>query len=112
MSGIELQDRLIAAGHKGSHHFHDGLPRRADKARAIKAGAFGFLTKPFAQNTLMDCVPPAARKLKASGNLPDAPSSKLLIKINTAPRQSFALSPACRRICRDPTGSAVSPWAA
>ena len=61
MSGIELQDRLIAAGHKIPIIFMTAFPEERTKTRAIKAGAFGFLTKPFAQNTLLDCVHSALR---------------------------------------------------
>ena len=61
ISGIELQDRLIAAGHKIPVIFMTAFPEERTKTRAIKAGAFGFLTKPFAQNTLMDCVNSALR---------------------------------------------------
>ena len=61
MSGVELQDRLIAAGHKVPIIFMTAFPEERTKARAIKAGAFGFLTKPFAQNALLDCVNSALR---------------------------------------------------
>jgi FixJ family two-component response regulator len=61
MSGVELQDRLIAAGHKIPVIFMTAFPEERTKTRAIKAGAFGFLTKPFAQNTLLDCVHSALR---------------------------------------------------
>ena len=61
MGGIELQDRLIDAGHKIPVIFMTAFPEERTKARAIKAGAFGFLTKPFAQNTLLDCVHSALR---------------------------------------------------
>jgi FixJ family two-component response regulator len=37
------------------------FPEERTKTRAIKAGAFGFLTKPFAQNALLDCVNSALR---------------------------------------------------
>ena len=61
MSGIDLQDRLIAAGHKIPVIFMTAFPEERTKTRAIKAGAFGFLTKPFPQNTLLDCVHSALR---------------------------------------------------
>jgi len=61
MSGIELQDRLIAAGHKIPIIFMTAFPEERAKTRAIKAGAFGFLTKPFAQNALLGCVHSALR---------------------------------------------------
>jgi FixJ family two-component response regulator len=61
MSGVDLQDRLIAAGHKVPVIFMTAFPEERTKARAIKAGAFGFLTKPFAQNALLDCVNSALR---------------------------------------------------
>ena len=61
MGGIELQDRLIDAGHKIPVIFMTAFPQEKTKARAIKAGAFGFLTKPFSQNTLLDCVHSALR---------------------------------------------------
>ena len=62
MSGIELQDQLIAAGHKVPIIFMTAFPEERTKARAIKAGAFGFLTKPFTQNNLLDCVHSALRE--------------------------------------------------
>ena len=61
MSGIELQDRLIAAGHKVPVIFMTAFPEERTKTHAIKAGAFGFLTKPFAQTALLDCVNSALR---------------------------------------------------
>ena len=61
MSGIDLQDRLIAAGHKIPIIFMTAFPEERAKTRAIKAGAFGFLTKPFAQDALLDCVNSALR---------------------------------------------------
>ena len=61
MSGIELQDQLIAAGHTIPVIFMTAFPEERTKTHAIKAGAFGFLTKPFAQNTLLDCVYSALR---------------------------------------------------
>ena len=56
MSGIELQDRLIAAGHKVPVIMMTAFPDEGIRSRAIKAGAVGLLTKPFDQETLLDCV--------------------------------------------------------
>ena len=61
MSGVELQDRLIADGHRVPIIFMTAFPEERTKTRALKAGAFGFLTKPFAQNALLDCVNSALR---------------------------------------------------
>lgn len=62
MSGIELQDQLIAAGHTIPVIFMTAFPEERTKTHAIKAGAFGFLTRPFTQNNLLDCVHSALRE--------------------------------------------------
>ena len=53
MSGIDL---LIAAGHKVPVIMMTAFPDEGIRSRAIKAGAVGLLTKPFDQETLLDCV--------------------------------------------------------
>ena len=61
MSGIELQDRLIAS--------HDGVPiifisAHADeeaRARALASGAIAFLVKPFSDKALLDAIDVAVR---------------------------------------------------
>ena len=56
MSGIDLLHQLIAAGHKVPVIIMTAFPDESIRTRAIKAGAVGLLTKPFDQNTLLDCV--------------------------------------------------------
>jgi FixJ family two-component response regulator len=46
LSGLDLQDRLIAQGHRIPIIFITGHPDDNARARAMKAGAIGFLSKP------------------------------------------------------------------
>jgi FixJ family two-component response regulator len=47
MSGVELQSHLISRGHHLPFIFVTAFPEEANYARAMEAGAIGFLTKPF-----------------------------------------------------------------
>ncbi|MGB2659407.1 MAG: response regulator, partial [Pseudolabrys sp.] len=47
MTGIELQDRLIAQGHRLPVIFITAFPEMTARAQALAAGAVGFLAKPF-----------------------------------------------------------------
>ena len=47
LCGVELQDRLIATGHRFPIIFITGYPDEDVRARAIKSGAIAFLSKPF-----------------------------------------------------------------
>ena len=46
LSGLDLQDRLIARGHRIPIIFITGYPDENVRARAMKAGAVAFLSKP------------------------------------------------------------------
>ena len=54
LSGLDLQDRLIARGHRIPIIFITGFPDDTARARAMKAGALAFLTKPISQHHLVD----------------------------------------------------------
>lgn len=56
MTGIELQDRLIAQGHRLPVIFITAFPEVSARAQAITAGAIGFLTKPFDDQGLIVCL--------------------------------------------------------
>ena len=56
MDGADLQDRLIADGLHTPIIFVTAFPDEGMRARALKAGAYGFLTKPFSDESLMDCL--------------------------------------------------------
>ena len=54
MSGLELQDRLVARGHRIPIIFITGHPDENVRIRAMKAGALAFLTKPVNPHHLVD----------------------------------------------------------
>jgi FixJ family two-component response regulator len=54
LSGIELQDQLIACGNHMPIIFISAIQEEATRAKALKAGAIGFLSKPFREEWLMD----------------------------------------------------------
>jgi FixJ family two-component response regulator len=61
LSGIDLQDRLIARGHRIPIIFVTGHPDENVRLRAMKAGAVGFLTKPFNDEHLHGCLEKALK---------------------------------------------------
>jgi FixJ family two-component response regulator len=56
MTGIELQDRLIAQGHRLPVIFITAFPEMRARAQALAAGAVGFLAKPFNDQGLIACL--------------------------------------------------------
>ena len=53
LSGLDLQDRLIARGHRFPIIFITGYPDENARVRAMKAGAIAFLSKPFNTDRLI-----------------------------------------------------------
>ena len=53
LSGIDLQDRLIAQGRRTPIIFITAYPEENVRARAMKAGAVGFLSKPINHDHLV-----------------------------------------------------------
>jgi len=56
MSGVDLQSRLIASGHRTPVIFVTANPDERTKKRALGAGALGFLSKPFSEESLIACL--------------------------------------------------------
>ena len=52
LSGLDLQERLIARGHRIPIIFITGYPDDTARIRAINAGAVGFLSKPYCDDHL------------------------------------------------------------
>jgi FixJ family two-component response regulator len=53
MSGIELQSHLIAQGHRVPVIFVTAFPETEARGNALRAGAVGFLGKPFSDQNLI-----------------------------------------------------------
>jgi FixJ family two-component response regulator len=62
MSGVDLQARLLTEGCRVPFIFMTAFPEKAIRARALKAGAICFLTKPFDRVTLIRCLDTALKK--------------------------------------------------
>ena len=54
LSGVELQRLLKAQGHRTPIIFLTAFPEERIRARVLRAGAIGFLTKPFREECLID----------------------------------------------------------
>ena len=61
LNGIELQGWLIARGHRIPIIFITGHPDDNVRARAMKAGAVGFLVKPLDTDHLTRCIEKALK---------------------------------------------------
>jgi FixJ family two-component response regulator len=62
MSGVELQALLLAQGHHVPLILITAFPDETIRARALKAGAICFLTKPFDRLILMKCLDTALQR--------------------------------------------------
>jgi FixJ family two-component response regulator len=56
MSGLELQEQLIARGHRTPIIFITAFPEDSIREQAMNAGAICFLSKPFDGARLIECV--------------------------------------------------------
>jgi FixJ family two-component response regulator len=56
MSGLELLTMMRAEGNRVPFIFITAFPDETSRARALKAGAICFLSKPFAGPTLINCL--------------------------------------------------------
>ena len=56
LSGVELQSRLIAQGNRTPIIFVTAFPEEKIRARALAAGAVGFLSKPFSDDRLIEYI--------------------------------------------------------
>lgn len=56
MTGFELFNRLVASGRHIPTILITAFPNAADRARALQAGMFCYLPKPFNDNVLLSCL--------------------------------------------------------
>ncbi|KLK89790.1 hypothetical protein AA309_29430 [Microvirga vignae] len=64
ISGIELQNLLIAQGQHIPIVFITAFPEERLRARLLKAGAVGFLDKPFDEQSLLQCIDMALKRAR------------------------------------------------
>ena len=62
MSGVELQSRLILDGHRMPIIFVTAFPDEAIRARVLRNGAIGYLSKPLQEKTLIACLDQALKR--------------------------------------------------
>src|SRR5262245_2026900 len=67
LSGIELQSILIARGNDTPMIFVTAFPEERLRKRALDAGAIAFLSKPFAEERLIECLQTALQRRKDEG---------------------------------------------
>ena len=67
LSGVELQKRLIADGHRLPIIFVTAASNEKQKDQALRSGAIGYLQKPFREDRLIECID-AALKIGGGGN--------------------------------------------
>jgi FixJ family two-component response regulator len=68
MSGLELLTQMHTQGNDAPFIFITAFPDDSVRARALKAGAIGFLAKPFAGPVLIDCIETALNRRRGAGN--------------------------------------------
>ena len=62
LSGVELQELLIAQGRRTPIIFITAFPDERTRTHALDGGATGFLSKPFSDETLTTCLDLALAK--------------------------------------------------
>ena len=70
MSGVELQEYLIAHDHGMPVIFITAFPHERVRERAMKGGAVCFLSKPFDEPQLLECVERALMRLQRPAGPP------------------------------------------
>ncbi len=70
MTGVELQEYLITNGHRTPMIFITAFPEDRIRERAMKAGAIAFLSKPFDEPQLLECVERALQRNQDRPNNP------------------------------------------
>ena len=56
LSGVELQRRLIAQGRPMPTIFVTAFPDDRTRSRVLNAGAIGYLSKPYSEESLIQCL--------------------------------------------------------
>jgi FixJ family two-component response regulator len=68
MSGVELQSHLRSQGYRVPFIFITSVPGETVRRHALDDGAICFLTKPFDDEILIDCLNTAAERQRRGAN--------------------------------------------
>jgi FixJ family two-component response regulator len=66
LSGVELQDRLIADGRSLPMIFVSAFPDERVQRQVLRSGAIAYLRKPFHEERLIECIDAALKSNGAS----------------------------------------------
>jgi FixJ family two-component response regulator len=66
LNGLELQERLQARGYNTPVILITAYPNEKHRSRAMSAGAIGFLSKPFEEQSLLECLTIAMKRPQVS----------------------------------------------
>jgi FixJ family two-component response regulator len=66
LSGVELQERLITNGHCLPIIFVTAYPDEKLRGRLLRGGAIGYLSKPFNEDQLIECLDTALKNCDGS----------------------------------------------
>jgi FixJ family two-component response regulator len=69
MSGLDLLTVMRTQGYRAPFIFITAFPDDSVRARALKAGAIGFLAKPFAGPTLIKCIDTALARYRGGADI-------------------------------------------
>jgi FixJ family two-component response regulator len=69
MSGLDLLTLMRTQGYRAPFIFITAFPDDSVRARALKAGAIGFLAKPFAGPTLINCIDTALARYRGGADI-------------------------------------------
>ena len=62
LTGLELQERLQTQGYRTPVILITAYPNEKHRCRAMTAGAVGFLSKPFEEQALLECLTVAMKR--------------------------------------------------
>jgi FixJ family two-component response regulator len=84
LNGLELQEALRSRGHRTPVVVITAFPNEIHRKRALHGGAVGFLSKPFDEASLIDCLTVAIklRELDAEGEI----DLRAMATVSDAPR--------------------------
>jgi FixJ family two-component response regulator len=70
LGGIELQSQLVAQGNFTPIIFITAVPEKRMRDKAFRAGAIGFLSKPFKEECLINHLDVALKSNNGEGSVP------------------------------------------